>query len=122
MLSYANIMRSLQCLCRDQRCEVKHGQNAGRLVAFVPHRGYCRAASWPTSGGLWYTDDRVDRLASKMSSKAGSKLLLVSAMTGFSASTTSLAASGSVDNSRLHGDSMSYALIAGVQPRDTRYL
>ena len=55
-----------------------------------------------TSGGLWYTDDRVDRLASRMSSKAGSRLLLVSAMTGFSASTTSLAASGSVDNSRLH--------------------
>jgi len=39
-----------------------------------------------------------------MSSKAGSRLLLVSAMTGFSASTTSLAASGSVDSSRLQND------------------
>jgi len=46
----------------------------------------------------------VDRLASRMSSKAGSRLLLVSAMTGFSASTTSLAASGSVDSSRLQND------------------
>lgn len=43
----------------------------------------------------------MERLASRTSSKAGSRLLLVSAMTGFSASTTSLAASGSVDNSRL---------------------
>ncbi len=46
----------------------------------------------------------MDRLASRMSSKAGSRLLLVSAMTGFSASTTSLAASGSVDSSRLQND------------------
>jgi len=46
----------------------------------------------------------VDRLASRMSSNAGSRLLLVSAMTGFSASTTSLAASGSVDSSRLQND------------------
>lgn len=79
----------------------------------MAHGTALKASRGLTSGGLWYTDDRVDRLASKVSNKAGSRLLLVSAMTGFSANTTSLAASGSVDNRRLQVKSTDTLLLVG---------
>jgi len=46
------------------------------------------------------TEASVDRSASSCCRRLGSRAALLSAITGFSASTTSFAASGSVDSSR----------------------
>ena len=52
------------------------------------------------AGGEERTEDRVESSPSSSVKRAGSMEDVLSAMTGFSASTTSLAASGSVDSSR----------------------
>lgn len=96
--------------CLPESSWQKEGRNAFLLTTRITFDGSqtnsqnqlhdskirCRQVRRPTPGGLWYTEDRDDRFLSKMSRRTGSICEDESSITGFSAKTTSFAASGSV--------------------------